>query len=566
MPRRPRKPHAASRYTGTAAPAVPGAQLTSHQSAATDDLATLGWNPVAASADADLLPELGTLMSRSRDLQRNNGLVAGGMQTLRDNIVGSVLKLNAMPDYRLLGWSREQAREWGNNTESKFRSWAETTECDASRSLNLLGLALQGLGGAMLNGDALALPLWLPRAGSKWRTRIMMIEADRLCTPLGREHAPNIRGGIEYDQYGAPTHYHILKKHPGDGLGALMGVIGGSAPLEWERIPAFTAWGRRRVIHLHDKERTGQSRGKPIVTAVMREFHMAGQYANNELQASVANSLVAAFLESDLSPDASAALFGDDPREQWMHSVKQAQQIRKLKGAAVIPLPVGARLSSFTPGRPNPSFEAFMLATLRHIAAGLNLPYELLVKDFSKSNYSSARAALLEAWRYFNGRRRWLSDYWLRPIYELWLEEAIRAGEIDAPDYDQNHYAYSRCKFIFGGKGWVDPVKEAQAAVLRMAAGLSTLERECAEQGDDFEEVLDQQAIEKAMRAERGLSAPDPSAIKRTGTAQRDTDQAAENGNDAATPQDDDEDESGAASTRAYHATLATLGQEAPAL
>lgn len=558
MSRRPRK----HPRTAIAATHKPGINMASHQAAASDDLATFGWNPVAASADADLLPELDTLLARSRDLNRNNGLMAGGLQTLRDNIVGSVLKLSAMPDYRLLGWSREQARAWGNTTEAQFRSWGETTECDAGRSLNLLGIALQGLGAAMLNGDAIALPVWLPRPGAKWNTRLMLIEADRLSTPIGMEHRPDIRGGIEFDQFGAPVAYHILKTHPGDALGGLLGVMSGASPLQWERIPAFTSWGRRRVIHLHDKERTGQSRGKPIVTAVMREFHMAGQYSSNELQASVANSLVAAFLESDLSPDASAALFGEDPRAQWTQSVKQAQQIRKLKGAAVIPLPVGARLSSFTPGRPNPSFEAFMLATLRHIAAGLNLPYELLVKDFSKSNYSSARAALLEAWRYFLGRRRWLVDYWLRPIYELWLEEAINAGHVEAPGYYDNRYSYSRCKFIFGGKGWVDPVKEAQAAVLRMAAGLSTLERECAEQGDDFEEVLDQQAIEKAMRQERGLSTATPEATKRTGIAVRDAEDASRNGADA---DPDDEDETGAASTRAYHATLATLEQDAPA-
>lgn len=557
-----RKPHSKHRAAALAAASASGAQMVSHQAAASDDLATLGWNPIAASADADLLPELDTLLARSRDLHRNNGLMAGGMQTLRDNIVGSVIKLSAMPDYRLLGWTREQAREWGNATEAQFRSWGDTTECDAGRSLNLLGIALQGLGGAMLNGDAIALPVWLPRPGSAWNTRLMLIEADRLCTPVGMEHRADIRGGIEFDQYGAPVAYHILKRHPGDGIGSLVGVMSGASPMQWERIPAFTPWGRRRVIHLHDKERTGQSRGKPIVAAVMREFHMAGQYSSNELQASVANSLVAAFLESDLSPDASAALFGDDPRTQWTQSVKQAQQIRKLKGAAVIPLPVGARLSSFTPGRPNPSFEAFMLATLRHIAAGLNLPYELLVKDFSKSNYSSARAALLEAWRYFLGRRRWLVDYWLRPIYELWLEEAVNAGAIDAPGFYAQRYAYSRCKFIFGGKGWVDPVKEAQAAVLRMAAGLSTLERECAEQGDDFEEVLDQQAIEKAMREERGLSTATPEATKRSGIAKRDAQDAA---GDTGTADPDEDDESGRASTRAYHDTLAMLGQESPA-
>ncbi|WP_199797603.1 phage portal protein [Pseudazoarcus pumilus] len=524
---------------------------------ASDDLAMYDWNPVAASADADLLPDLESLIGRSRDLARNNGLMASGMQTMRDNIVGAVLKLSASPDYRLLGWDREQAREWGNITEAKFRSWAERPdECDAARTLNLLGIAVRGLSDAMLNGDGLGLPLWVPRAGARWNTRIMLVESDRLSTPIGMESRENIRGGIEFDQFGAPTHYHVLKRHPGDALMGLAGVIAGSRVMEWDRIPAFTPWGRRRVIHLHDKERTGQSRGKPIVAAVMREFKMAGDYASNELKASVANSLVAAFLESDLGESA-GVLFGEDPRGAWAESVKQTKRMRKLEGAAVIPLPAGARLSSFTPSRPNAAFEAFMLASLRHIAAGLNIPYELLVKDFSQTNYSSARAALLEAWRYFNGRRRWLVDYWLRPIYELWLEEAVNAGEIDAPGFYDNRYAYSRCRFIFGGRGWVDPVKEAQASVLRMAAGLSTLEQECAEQGLDYEDVLDQRAVEQRLRAERGLSTEQPDATRRSGLARRDADQA----NDDT----DDEDESGARSTRAYQDTLAMLGQEDPA-
>lgn len=526
-------------------------QAVSHQAAAGDDMAMHGWNPISLSADADLLPDLDTLVARSRDLTRNNGLVAGGMQTLRDNIVGAVLKLSASPDYRLLGWTREQSLEWENITEAKFRSWAETTEIDAARSMNLLGLTLQALGGTLTNGDTLALPVWLPRKGTHWNTRLMMVEADRLSTPVGLEYREDIRAGIQFDKYGAPVAYHILKKHPGDRF-AFPGMFSLGA-MEWDRIPAFTAWGRRRVIHLHDKERSGQSRGKPIISAVMKEFHMAGKYSSNELQASVASSLVAAFLESDLGQDGAAQLFGDDPREAWQTSVKQAQSMRKLSGAAVIPLPAGAKLSPFTPGRPNQAFEAFMLAVLRHIAAGMNMPYELLLKDFSKTNYSSARAALLEAWRYFNGRRRWLTDCWLKPIYELWLEEAVNAGEIDAPGYYENQYAYNRCRFIFGGKGWVDPVKEAQAAVLRMNAGLSTMEAECAEQGLDYEEVLDQQAVEKRMKEERGLSTEQVKLTKPKAT----TDQPDQQG--AASNEEDDEDESGEKSTAAFHETLAML-------
>lgn len=485
-----------------------GAQMSgAYAGASYRDLGMAGWTPYPGSADADLLPDLETLMSRSRDMGRNNGIAAGAHQTLKDNIVGAQLRLSCNPAWRLLpGWTPDQARQWGNLTEAKFASWAETTACDAAGELNLLGLTLQALAGAMVNGDAIGLPLWLNDPHSSWRTKLLLVESDRLATPPVLTGRDDIRGGIERDYYGKPVAYYIAKRHPGD---ALAGTWMGTAGLqEWERVPAITEWGRRRVIHLHDKERTGSSRGKPVVSAVMREFHMAGKYAANELEAAVANSLVAAFLESDLGPDSAAALFGEDKqsvRDSWRDSLGDLR-VRSMKGAGIIPLPVGAKLSPFTPGRPNAAFEAFMLATLRHIAAGLNMPYELLLKDFSKSNYSSARAALMEAWRYFQGRRRWLMDVWLRPIFDLWLEEAVNAGEIEAPDFYANRYAYTRCRFIFAGRGWIDPVKEAQAAAMRLETGISTLEAECAEQGLDWEEVLEQQSYEQRRRVELGLA------------------------------------------------------------
>lgn len=88
----------------------------------------------------------------------------------------------------------------------------------------------------------------------------------------------------------------------------------------------------------------------------------------------------------------------------------------------------------------------------------------------------------------------------------MWLEEAINAGEIDAPGFYDNRYAYARCRFIFGGRGWVDPVKDATASKIRRESQVSTLEQECAEQGLDYEEVLDQLAIERQMMLARGLN------------------------------------------------------------
>lgn len=498
-----------------------------HDAADRTSRAFSGWNPVRGSADADLLDELDTIQARSRDLARNEALTSGAYQTYRDNIVGHVLRLSAQPDYRLLGQDKDWADEWGNGVEAWFRTWADTPECDAARTLNLLGLTHQALTGALMNGDAVAIAQWLPRPDSLWSTRLQVIEADRLATPPSLASQEHIRGGVEIDDYSAPLAYHIRKTHPGERNPGLD---------EYARIPAFTPWGRRRVIHLYDKERSGQNRGKPIVAAVMKDLRMSGNYAQAELKAAVVNALVAAFIESNLPPESIGTLFGSqdnrlpaNPLAYWQETFESANA-PKLEGGAVIPLPLGSKLASHNPGRPATAFGVFMDSVIRRIAAGLNLPYELLLKDFSKTNYSSARAALLEAWRFFYGRRRWLSDQWLGPIYELFFEEALAVNRVIAPGFYANKYAYLKCRWVFAGRGWVDPVKEANAAKIRMDNGLSTLEMECAEQGLDWEEALEQRAREQARKEALGLNDPEPTAAPPADPVDTEEDDAQDNG------------------------------------
>ena len=271
---------------------------------------------------------------------------------------------------------------------------------------------------------------------------------------------------------------------------------------KWQRIPVRTRFGRQRVIHVHDKERTGQNRGKPILSAIMPLFKMLDHYERSELQASVVNAMIAAFVETPLDGESISELFGGSA-EDYIEARNEWQV--KLQGGAVIPVFPGDKVAPFTPSRPNSAYGTFVENVLRHIGTGLNLPFELLMKDFSKTNYSSARAALMEAWRFFMGRRQWLSTYWARPVYELWLEEAINKDLIEAPGFYDNKALWTRCKWIGPGRGWIDPVKEAQASKIRMEIGLSTLEDECAIQGLDWEEVLEQRAREQTKMQELGL-------------------------------------------------------------
>ncbi len=494
---------------------------TAHRGASHTASELRSWQPPKGSADSDLLPELDTLVSRSRDLVRNHGVASGAIQTLTDNIVGSGLRLAARPDYVVLGKTKEWADDWARQVESHFRTWAESTMCDAANSLTFAGLTIQIFRSSMLNGEALALPLWLPNRGD-FATTLQLVEPDRLSNPNGEQDNQTLRGGIEIDKYGAPVAYWIKRTHPGDTFML-------AEEDDWQRLPATTKFGRQRVLHIHDKERTGQTRGKPLLTSVLPLFKTLDHYERSELQAAVVNAMIAAFVETPLDNDAISDLFGGDVNDY----MKARNEWRlRLQSGAIIPVFPGDKVSAFTPSRPNSGYGQFVENVLRHIGTGLNLPFELLMKDFSKTNYSSARAALMEAWRFFSGRRQWLATYWARPVYALWLEEAINKGLIDAPHFYQQKQAWTRSKWIGSGRGWIDPVKEAQASNIRMNIGLSTLEEECAAQGLDWEEVLEQRAREQAKQRELGL-APN-NTVTQTGepSHHEDDNESNESGND----------------------------------
>jgi lambda family phage portal protein len=460
------------------------------------------WQPVRAAADADLLPDYDLLVARSRDLDRNNGVAAGAFQTLQDNTVGVGLRLSCWPDYRALGRDISWAEDWSRNVESLWRTWSESCACDAAGRQTFASMTQLMFRSTLQNGEALALPLWLERNETQFRTCLQLVETDRLSNPGNMMPTTQMRGGVETDEYGRPQAYYIRKMSTWIGMlfPAYMGIAA-----EWERIPAETSWGRKRVIHCMAQERVDQTRGKPILSPVIEQFRMLDSYQRTELQSSIVNSLVAGVIETPLDPAGIAEMMGGDANQ---YLATKGEYRIQLEGGTFIPLYPGDKMTPFTPARPAPQFSNFVEAVLRQIGTAIGLPYELVQKDFSKTNYSSARAALLEAWRFFINRRTWLATYWCGPIYRLWLEEAVNAGMIEAPDFYTNLAYYARAKWIGPGRGWIDPVKEAEAAQIRMASMISTLEMECAEQGLDYNDVLEQRALEIQRMKELDLYIP----------------------------------------------------------
>ena len=477
----------------------------SHEAASLTDRDLARWIVSNSSADLDLLGELDTIRARHRDLARNDGILSGAIQTMVDNVVGAKgVTPNLTPDHKALGKDEAWAEEYSAVLEADWREWSESVFVDVSERLNFAGLTELVFRSSLNDGEFLALPLWRPkRPGCGFSLALRAMDVDRLSTPDSRIDDRYLRSGVEIDDDDRAVAYHIRKTHPAD-YAIMAGDLG-----KWERIPAKTPWGRLRVIHRFVVERPGQHRGKPMATAIMPQFRMLKRLQKAELQAAVLEAMISLFIETPMTQDDLENFFGAFDTAEEYQSLMQNRAVAPLEGGAIYPMHPGQKVYSHTPARPGNTFAPYMEWAYRHVAAGLNMPYELLLKDFTKSNYSSARSALLEAWRFFMSRRQWLVNNWCQPVLELFLEERISRGS--APGIDLNDYLTKRracCKAMWtgAGKGWVDPVKEAQGAQIRMEAGLSTLQRECAEQGMDWQEVIEQRKKEKAALAEAGLA------------------------------------------------------------
>jgi len=468
----------------------------SYAGASTTDKALSRWHALPASADADTIPELNVLRPRQRDLERNHGVARGALQKLVDNVVGTGLRLSAKPKYRRLGWSREDAVAWGQDAEAIFEDWADSRNPDITGEHTFAQLSAMVFRAAWGDGGVVALPYWLPgRFGNHFATTLKVLEIDRLCNPMERPDDEFLRGGVELDAHGAPVAYHIADRHPRDYWGPMWTS---QRPVAWRRVPARTAWGRPRVIHFFYRERPGQHRGVPSIATVMPQFKMLDHYQQTELKAAVVNAMVAAIIETPYGQEGLVELFGGDPRAIEEEIARRNNDRVPLQGGMILGLHPGEHLTSFNPQRPAGTYGPFTEVLLRHIAAGLGTSYEALLLDFSKTNYSSARAMLLELWRFYARLRQWLAQGWHQVAYELVLEEAVSRGELKAPDFWANKAAYCGARWIGPGRGWIDPVKEATAAGIRIKNGLSTMEKECAEQGDDWREIVEQRRLERA--------------------------------------------------------------------
>lgn len=477
----------------------------------------------SGSPNEDIHWNNATLRQRGRMLYMSAPVATSAINTNRTKVVGTGLTLKSAVSREILGLSPEAAKNWQRKTEAEWKLWAgKKQNCDAIGMNTFLGLQQLTLLSWLQSGDVFALlKRTNPTPVNPYGLRIHLVEADRISTPTeyaggmgllaitdGKNSATGNRiyDGVEIDNGGAVVAYHVRNTYPWQIT---------TEETRWERVAAYgEKTGLPNILHIMSSERPDQYRGVTYLAQIVEPLLQLRRYTESELMAALIQSFFTAWITTGTASDeipinevGAGDIAGIPTENPGSSNLSHSPNEYEMGPGTVAHLEDGEDIKFGSPNIPAASFEAFTKTLCRLMGAALEIPCEVLLKEYN-SSYSASRAALLEAWEAFKMRRKWLVDSFCQPVYEVWLAEAVARGRIQAPGFWEDplvRNAWSSARWIGPVQGQLDPLKEANAAVITVNHGFKTHEQVTREMGGgDWEENVEQLARENTMLTAAG--------------------------------------------------------------
>ncbi len=431
-----------------------------------------GWNPPLENINALVASGGPKLLARSRELVVTNGYAANACEAFAANLVGDGIKPSSLisdPDLR-------------DQVQRFWLAW--TDEADADGLTDFYGLQAMIAREMFVAGecfvrlrprraeDGLLVPLQLQLLQSE----MLPFEKTETATNGNR-----IRCGIEFDLIGRRVAYHFRRSHPGDSTDQRVALP------ETVRVPA------EDVLHIYRPIDAGQIRGLPHIAPAMVRLFLLDQYDDAELDRKKTAAMFAGFI-TKTAPE--------DPMMGEGEADLDGAAIASLEPGTMQVLLPGEDVTFSSPADVGGGYEAFQYRTLLAVSASLGLPYHLVTGDVRQANYSSLRAELVEFRRRIGQLQHGVMARQLcRPIWRRWLDTAQLAGRLDLSD----PAAARMVQWIPPRWDWVDPLKDIQAQVLAMEAGITSRRKVVEATGYDVEEVDRENAADAKRVADLGL-------------------------------------------------------------
>jgi len=414
---------------------------------------------------------------------RNNPWIVAAVDSLVGNVVGAGIKPQSTHPDRAV---REQLQAL----------WLRWTDHAAPDGLaDFYGLQAMAVRAMVESGESFA-RLRVTNDTDSFPLHIELLDREQVPTDLHRDigGGTRIRAGIEFDSAGRRVAYRVLSARPGDPLGSLR--------MDPNRVLAADC------IHLFKPVAAGQLRGITWLAPVLLRLHELDQFEDATLVKAKVAALFTGFITD---PDGTVGGLSGDNRSGVLTV--------GMEPGSLIPLPPGADIRFSNPTE-HDAYAPFVKNHLRAVAAGLGLPYELVSGDLEGVTYSPIRAGLVEFRRRVEQlQHNVVVHLFCRPIWERFVRLAVLTGELPARDFDADPAAYLGCSWLPPKFDYVDPMKDVQAEILAIGAGLKSRSQAISERGYDAEQVDAEIAAEQDRADGMGLTFGQPSAPQQKDTS-----------------------------------------------
>lgn len=406
------------------------------------------------------------LRRHSRYETANNSYARGLVNSLADVVIGYGAVCHIPRPADATPAERKAARQ----ISRLFAQWAEATGFWSK--LWTMRVA------KCVDGEAFAILRTNPRPRDPVTLDVQLIEAEQVTHGVAEIGVDPTRvDGVDLDDMGNPTAYHILPEHPGDAF-------------LWQM--DANMYSPRAVLHWYRVDRPGQVRGVPETTPALPLFAQLRRFTLATLTAAETAADFAAVIQSTLPPDEA---------EQTV----PFEEIEITRGMYVT-LPDGRTINQLKAEHPQTTYTMFKTEILMEIGRCLNWPRGLVLGDFSPYNYASGRLEMQGSTRTIDVDRYTCELQVLAKVFDAWFAEAsLIPGYLPAIGRLQ-----LTPRWFWRNLGHVDRKKEEDGRAAALANHTTTLLKECAADGEDWEDVLEQTAAEKAVLKELGLVAEPP--------------------------------------------------------
>ena len=384
--------------------------------------------------------ELDTLRDTARDLDRNNLYAKAILDRLGEAVLGQGIDIQIQSPNK--NWNKKVTKLfnefWNDKPEIRGIFSGKEIEKLVFRAIDVDGDILIN---KLSNG------------------KIQIIEGDRIRDP--KRAFKNVDKGVELDKFGAVTKFHIYEHED---------------RIEGRDKYSSTTINAEDAIFLANRARLSQTRGVPRFAPAFDLFEDMDAFTEaSVIQQKMAANHVMAVTRND--HDAIETTTEEDSEGN-----EREQEISA--PGSVVYLESGEDVKMLGASQTGQQYSPFITQLLRFAGLPFGLPLEILSLDFSKTNYSSARASLLTAHKGFLMRHKKFVSEFMEPIIRWKVEEWIKKGILgEVKDFEVSS---TPPKMIV-----LDPVKETKADIDRIQSGLSSNREVCNTNGTSWQSTMD---------------------------------------------------------------------------